>query len=184
MHQLRYATFFLALTLVLLSCENDLQEVQSYSRAKTPPIQSGRDIELQYNDSAQLKVKLKAPQIDEYGGNAPYTEMPKGVAVQFYDDSLKVNTSLTANYAIRKERERIMEAKNNVIVVNAKGERLNTEHLVWDGAKRRIYTKAQVRITTAEQITIGTGLDSDESFTDYTIENVESILTLKEGEEL
>lgn len=171
--------------LVFLSagCENDLKEVRNFTQGKKLPLQTGQDIEVQYNDSGKVKIKLKSPQVDEYGGNTPYTEMPKGVNVQFYDDSLQVNTSLRANYAIRKERERFMEAKYNVVVVNVKNEKLETEHLVWDGAKRRIYTKSKVTITTADQITIGTGLESDELFTDYTIENVESIITLKEGEE-
>ena len=167
----------------LCSCENDLKEVRNFTAGKKLPLQSGQDIEIQYNDSGKVKIKLKAPQVDDYGGNAPYTEMPKGVNVQFYDDSLKVNTSLRANYAIRKERERFMEARYNVVVVNVKGEKLESDHLIWDGAKRRIYTKSKVTITTADQITIGTGLESDESFTDYTIENVESIITLKEGDE-
>lgn len=174
---------FALLLLFAAGCENDLKEVRNFTQGKKLPLQTGQDIEVQYNDSGQVKIKLKAPQVDEYGGNAPYTEMPKGVNVQFFDDSLKVNTSLRANYAIRKERERFMEAKYNVVVVNVKNEKLETEHLVWDGAKRRIYTKSKVTITTADQITIGTGLESDELFTDYTIENVESIITLKEGEE-
>ncbi len=174
---------FALLLLFAAGCENDLKEVRNFTQGKKLPLQTGQDIEVQYNDSGKVKIKLKAPQVDEYGGNAPYTEMPKGVNVQFFDDSLKVNTSLRANYAIRKERERFMEAKYNVVVVNVKNEKLETEHLVWDGAKRRIYTKSKVTITTADQITIGTGLESDELFTDYTIENVESIITLKEGEE-
>jgi LPS export ABC transporter protein LptC len=174
---------FALLLLGAAGCENDLKEVRNFTQGKKLPLQTGQDIEVQYNDSGKVKIKLKAPQVDEYGGNAPYTEMPKGVNVQFFDDSLKVNTSLRANYAIRKERERFMEAKYNVVVVNVKNEKLETEHLVWDGAKRRIYTKSKVTITTADQITIGTGLESDELFTDYTIENVESIITLKEGEE-
>lgn len=167
---------------LLASCENDIKEVNNYTQGKTLPVQSGKDIDIQYDDSARLKVRLKAPRIDEYEGKNPYTELPEGVNVQFYDDSLKVNTSLTAKYAIRREQDHMMEARNNVVVVNAKGERLNTEHLVWDGAKRRIYTKAQVTITTAEQITIGKGLESDETFTDYTIDSVSSILTLKAEE--
>lgn len=131
---------FALLLLFAAGCENDLKEVRNFTQGKKLPLQTGQDIEVQYNDSGQVKIKLKAPQVDEYGGNAPYTEMPKGVNVQFYDDSLKVNTSLRANYAIRKERERFMEAKYNVVVVNVKNEKLETEHLVWDGAKRRIYT--------------------------------------------
>ncbi|TND07993.1 MAG: hypothetical protein FD123_2676 [Bacteroidetes bacterium] len=174
--------FFVVLLfpLLLFSCVNDLKEVRTYTQDDTLPVQVGYDIDVQYNDSGRVKVTLKAPKIEEFGGDKPYTVLSQGVNVKFYDDSLKVHTSMTSNHAIRRERERIMEARNNVVVVNVKGERLNTEHLVWDGLRRRIYTKAAVKITTADQVIMGKGLDSDETFTDYTIDSVTAILTLKD----
>ncbi len=48
-------------------------------------------------------------------------EMAKGVKVEFYNDSQTVNSYLTANYAINKKHEQIMEAKNDVVVVNISG---------------------------------------------------------------
>lgn len=171
------AAFF---ALSLLACENDLKEVRNFTQNDTLPQQEGFDIDVQYNDSGRIKARLHAPKIEEYAGDKPYTELPEGINLKFYDDSFKVHTSLTARYAIRREREKIMEARNNVVVVNVKGEQLNTEHLVWDGMRRRIYTKAAVKITTADQIIMGKGLDSDETFTDYTIDSVTAVLTLKD----
>lgn len=64
--------------------------------------------------------------------------MPKGVKVEIYNDSGIIETKLTSNYAIRKIKENKMVAKNDVVVVNSKGEKLNTELLTWDGAKEEL----------------------------------------------
>jgi len=93
-----------------------------------------------------------------------------------------VNTSLTAKYAIRYEREQKMEARNDVVVVNIKGEKLNTEKLIWDGIRRKIYTDAFVKITTDDQILMGNGLESDETFSEYEIKNLTGTILLKNGE--
>lgn len=62
-----------------------------------------------------------------------------------------------------------MEVKNDVVVVNEKGERLNTEHLIWDEKTRRIYTDVFVKITTPDKVFYGDGLDADDSFMKWVI---------------
>ncbi|CAN5193960.1 hypothetical protein BH09BAC5_BH09BAC5_06440 [soil metagenome] len=172
------AFFVMALT---VSCVNDPVKVNSFTKNITLPLLTESNVDLLYSDSARLKVHLTAPVLEEFGGVSPYEEMPKGVKVEFYNDSQQITSSLTANYAINKKKEQIMEAKNDVVVVNTKGEKLNTEHLIWDGAKRRIRTDAFVKITTKEQVIWGTGLDSDERFEEYEIKNITGTFLLKDG---
>lgn len=162
------------------SCVNDPAKVKSFTQKDTLPLQSAHDIDMLYTDSAKLKIHLTAPEVQEFAGSKPYTLMPKGVKVEFYDDHGKIDSYLTANYAVRREREQFMEAKNDVVVVNTKGEKLNTEKLIWDGATRRIHTDASVKITTADQVIIGSGLDSDEHFENYEIKNITGTFLLKD----
>lgn len=172
--------------LLLLSqqgCANDPEKVKKITMRDTLPLQTAMGVDVLYSDSAKLKIHLTAPKVEQYAGNRQYEEMTKGVRVEFYDDEGKVDSYLTANYAIRRVRDNMMEAKNDVVVVNTKGEKLNTEHLIWDGNKRRITTESSVKITTADQIIMGTGLESDETFTNYEIKNITGTFTLKEGED-
>ncbi len=164
----------------LVSCENDIDEVNTVTAGSNYPVESGKDMEVIYSDSGYIKVKLNAPVMMRYIGENPYMEMPQGVKVLFYNDSMKVNSELSANYAISREKEEIMEAKNNVIVVNEKGEQLNTEHLIWDKKQSQIYTKEFVKITTAEEIIYGNGLESNQSFTKYKIKDIKGTINLKE----
>ncbi len=166
---LSVAAFFLAM---FPACVNDPVKVNSLTKKNNLPIEATHNIDVLYTDSALLKIHLTAPELDEYEGNNPYTEMKHGVKVEFFTDSGTVDSYLTADYAIRKTREQKTEAKSHVVVVNIKGEKLNTEDLIWDETKHRIHTDAFVRITTADQIIEGTGLDSDETFTDYQIKNI------------
>jgi LPS export ABC transporter protein LptC len=126
-----------------------------------------------------VKVKITALQMDHYMGEAPYLEMPRGVNVLFYAGDMKMQSSMTANYAKRYERSGLMEAKNDVVVVNEKGEKLNTEHLIWDEANDRIYSDEFVKITTAEEIIYGTGFESNMYFTRYKIFNIKGVINLK-----
>jgi LPS export ABC transporter protein LptC len=174
---------FSVLLLVLTSCSNDPQEIKKLTRKDTLPQQTATNVTLLYSDSARLKIKLTAPQIDEYAGSNPYTEMKKGVKVEFYDDSMKVSSSITSRYAIRRERDHTMEARNNVVVTNIKGERLETEQLIWDETRRIIYTKQAVKVTQADQIIHSEGLEADESFTNYTFKKVTGIFALPVAEE-
>lgn len=112
----------------------------------------------------------------------PYTELPSGVHVEFYDEAMKVNSTLDAKYALRKDQESIMEAKNDVVVVNAKGEKLNTEHLTWNERTAKIYSDKFVKITTPDKIIFGNGFEANQDFTSYKIFNIKGTITINKDE--
>ena len=81
--------YILALFLsVLYSCENDKNEVLLLTRKTNQPVESATNIEVLYSDSARLKVKMTAPVMNRFVSEKPYLEMPKGVNLKFFDDSL------------------------------------------------------------------------------------------------
>lgn len=170
------------LPLFFASCENDLDKVNQITARNTDPVEQGKNIEILYSDSAKIRVKVNAPELKRFVLPKPVVEMPSGVKVEFYDDSLHVTSTLTSNYAIRKDSEQIMEAKNDVVVVNTKGEKLNTEHLIWDEKTRKIYSQEFVKITTADEIIMGNGFESNEDFTKYKIFDIKGIITINKNE--
>jgi LPS export ABC transporter protein LptC len=151
------------------SCRNRMQDVEALTYRDTFPMESARDVEMVYSDSAVIKALVKSPMVNSYAGNDPYVIMPKGIAVFFYDSAMNVKTKLTAQYAIKYEKSDHMEVRNDVVVVNHIGEKLNTEHLVWDQKTRRIYSDVFVKITQTDRIVYGDGMDADESFDKWTI---------------
>ena len=163
---------------VFAACENDVKEVEKYSSKVNYPDQAVKDAEILYSTYAKVIFKLNAPVLHQYSGEKAYNEMPEGVHVQVFDSLQNVTTDLTANYAIQLESEDRMEAKDDVVVINEKGEKLNTEHLVWDQKTQQITSDVFVKITTASQVLMGDGLIANQDFTDYRILKPRGIINI------
>jgi LPS export ABC transporter protein LptC len=175
-------TSFLLFTIV--SCTNDLKDVMALPRNKLSPSQIGDSVTMLYTDSAQLKIMLKANRMLMFNKNVsePFTVLPKGVFVTFFDEDEKVSATLKANYGVRYDLSRRMQARYAVEVVNRNGEKLETEKLIWDEAKKKIYTDAFVKITTGKQVIMGNGMESNQDFTKYEIKKVTGQIQLKDDE--
>jgi len=165
----------------LSSCQTDIQTINQITSIKNLPSESMKDAEIMYSDSGNVKMKLTGEQLDRHV-DKEYIEFPKGMKILFYDDSMKVSSQLKADYGIRYEKEGKMEAKRNVEVVNVKGEKLNTEHLIWDETKDKIYTEAFVKITTDDEVMYGDGLESNRDFTKYKIKNIKGTINLNDAD--
>ncbi|HKR04891.1 MAG TPA: LPS export ABC transporter periplasmic protein LptC [Bacteroidia bacterium] len=163
---------------IFYSCVNDKSEVELITKKINLPVESAVNIEVLYSDSAKVKAKLKAPLMNRYLTPKPYVEMPKGIDLKFFDDTLNIISTITANYAISRESDDIMEARNDVVVVNKKGEQLNTEHLIWDQKIKKIYSTVFAKITTKDEIIIGNGFEANEDFTNYKINKVKGVFNV------
>lgn len=162
------------------SCENDPAEVNSLTQKDTLPLLTTQNVDMLVSDSARQKIHMVSPLAQEFAGPEQKTIFPEGVFVEFFDDSAKVNSSIRSQYAERRPKEQLMIAKQKVVVVNIKGEKLETEKLIWDERTHRIYTDAFVKITTADQVIWGDGLEADAAFTEYEIKNITGTLMLNE----
>lgn len=188
---MNYVKVFFSFLLILFSCicftscENDIGEVNSITSAneKKLPAESGKNVEIMYSDSARVRAKLTAVQLDRYVGTKTYMVMPKGMEVIFYNEKQEEQTKLTANYGIGFDNGKgmeHMEAKGNVIVINEKGDKLNTEHLIWNALTEKIYTNEFVKITTKDEVIWGDGLEANQDFSEYEIKNVKGQISLKD----
>ena len=175
--------FLLSLGLGLQSCQNDMQAVNAIIAGKDMPSETMKGVEIVYSDSAKVKMKLTGPNMDRYNGEKPHIVFPNGMNVLFYNDSMKPTSQLKADYGIRYEAAGEMEARRNVEVVNVKGEKLNTERLLWDESKDRIYTNEFVKITTGDEVIYGDGLESNRDFTKWRIKNIKGSFNLKDQDQ-
>lgn len=158
----------------LASCENNISTVNLLTAADKTPLLVEKDANILYNDSGREKMHLVAPLIKRYGGTTPVDSFSKGMNLDFYDDHMNPKSHVSAKKGIvhyEKDKE-LMEADDSVVVVNQKGDTLNTDQLFWDETKHTIYTTKFVKITTKTQILYGDGLQSNEDFTNYKITNI------------
>ena len=166
---------------IIYSCENDVKEIESLTNNKKEPVSKGKNVEFIYSEKAKVKVKITAPLMEEYGEeDTKYMEMTKGIKVLFYDSLKNVSSTLTANYAIHRVSKNIMEAKDDVVVINDRGEVLNTEHLIWLQDSSKIYTEEFVKITTEDEIIMGEGMEANQDFTKWKIHKIKGTINIKE----
>lgn len=175
-------SFFLLLSssFFFFSCRNSVEEIKEITDLPTGAAETGKGIELIYSDSAKIKFKLTAGRLERKDSEAPITEFFDGVKIIFYDEDMKPESEIQAEYAIHYEKEEKMVAKNNVVVINIKGEKLNTEELTWEQQKHLVYTDVFVKITTPDETLYGDGLESNEDFTRYKIKKIKGTINRKE----
>jgi len=174
-------TFFSVTWLAFQGCGREIEttgiSVDSTQKAMTSAV----DIDVIFSDSGRLQARVKGPLVYRYTGESSWLEFPNGFEAEMYDSAKRLETTIRADYGRREEGSGIMEAKKNVVVRNElKNEQLNTDILVWDERKHTIHTEAPVKITTRDKVLYGSGLESNETFTDYTILRPRGEMTVKQ----
>lgn len=145
----------------------------------------GEDIEVIYSDSSMVKVQLYAGKLLQYNNaEKPYSEFPEGLTVHFYDDSLRVESEIRADFAHYNHEEKLWHATGNVVARNLKtGERLDSEELYWDEEKETIYSNTFTRIQNENGTFYGeNGFKSNQSMTQYTLIGSRGVVNLQDDE--
>lgn len=111
------------------------------------------------------KARLRTKEfIQNEEAKPPYLDMNKGLRVEFYDDSLHIESVLTARTARFYTQSNNILVQDSVLVVNDKGEQLKTQQMVWNNNLQKFYTQKPVQIIRGTSITYGTGLEANRDF--------------------
>lgn len=178
------ATSYSLLVISLSGCENDLSKVEKIaSNEVSLPVETSKTVELIYSDSSIVRAKLTTPVLKFFKVSNAYHEMPNGLYVEFYGPNNNIESTLSAKYGRKFQNQGIIEVKDSVVVINDKGERLDTERLIWNEKTKKIYTKSFVRITTQKDIMFGEGMEANQNFTNYKIYKYKGSVSLDETEQ-
>jgi LPS export ABC transporter protein LptC len=144
------------------------------------PLQEAEQIELVYTENQQVKVKMKAPLLYEF--KTGDREFPKGIYLEFYDESGRLSSTLRADHAYYFKSENKWRARGKVEVVNKeKNEQLNTEELFWFPVKEEINTDSFVTIRMQNEVLYGEGLRAKQDMSSYTIKKPQGEFQIEEG---
>ena len=165
------------------ACENDKEAVEALERQFKEAVETTKEVEVLYSQKASVRVRLKAPLMLRHKTENPYMEFPNGISLDFFDDSLQTNSLLTANYAIRREKDQITTVRNKVVWQNkVKNEQLETEELIWNERTHKISSDKFVKITTDTESIMGEGFESNQDFSRYRIKKITGTFKVKPGE--
>lgn len=168
--------------MTLCGCVNDPEQIAAIvDDAPELPVETALEARVIYSDSAVVRVILDAEQMERYAGGNPRLEMSGGVHMRFFDNKGNVSSELRAQRAVHFEQTGVMEARDDVTVVNDRHETLNTEHLIWNKESETISTEEFVKITTADEVIFGHGLESNQDFTKYRIKNIKGTINIADA---
>ena len=169
----------LAGSLFLFGCENDIREVANYGK-KQIQVEEGKNIESWMSQTGNVKAVLTAPRLLRYRADTPYTEFPAGLHVDFFKDSLILESVVNAKYGRYIEYSSKVFLRDSVLVYNTKGDTLWCQELWWDQNQQLFYSDKFVKIHTANprQDHTGTGLRAAQNFSWYTILNNKGVVEM------
>lgn len=169
------AAFFMG-CFFMIGCENDVNEVKKLGK-KRPGIEEGIDIVSYLSTDGIMKAKLTAPLLLRYqGDSALKSEFPKSLHVEFYNDSAKVETRLSAKYGRYLEQDRKIFLRDSVVIIRVNGDTLTTSELYWDQTLGKFYTDKFVTISQREprqKLFAKKGFDANQELTAITYYGIE-----------
>jgi LPS export ABC transporter protein LptC len=165
--------FGIGVVLITLSCREDIDKSQL--EFYEGPTRTGSNIVLVHSDSALVRTKLMADrQLEFQNGN---TEFPEGIVIHFFEKDGVLSTTIRADRGYYERKTDLYRGEGDVQVHNLlKNQKLNSEELFWDKAKKKIFTEKFVTVEEPSRIINGTGMEADEGFNEYTFTKVTGIL--------
>ena len=167
---------------IIFSCNTSTKKIEDLVKNFEEPIVVSEDVEWFYTKNGITSHRLTSPKVLRYEGQKPYIEHPLGLEVFSFNPHGEQESFMRADYAVQHLGDKIIEAKGTVLLENLKGEKLETEFLVWDEKQNQIFTEELVKITKQGQSIIGEGFESNTSFSKYTLKNSRGIINLDQTE--
>ncbi|MDR0295512.1 MAG: LPS export ABC transporter periplasmic protein LptC [Prevotellaceae bacterium] len=173
---LKFTVLLLTAAGGFVSCGDDKGKLVDLGAGKEIISTEVHNLDVIYTEYGNTKTLLRTPLLQRYMFNdEPYSVFSKGFFVQLFDEEVQLESQITADYALYKEKPaELWKAVGNVVVINfQKDQTLTTDTLYWNRPEKSIYTDALVRIKTGDGLIIGrNGMTSDEKFSEYEIRAV------------
>jgi Lipopolysaccharide-assembly, LptC-related len=164
--------FVTLLSISLFSCENDIQTVAALTTKKIG-VEEGINIESYMSTAGKVKAKLTAPYMIRQQLDSAKTEFTKTLNVLFYDTLLKPESFLFAKYGKYVEFNNTVLLRDSIVVYNTKHDTLWCNDLLWNKNTGTFFTDKPIVVSQdnegIRQKIYGRGLQSDQTFTNFTI---------------
>lgn len=172
----RYAVLALSIlgsASLLFSCSSNPQVTQYDYEILMTESSENRTITMMEN--GMRSYSFVTPLMEGYSlASNPYQEFRRGINMTTYtqDSTNLVDATITANYAIYYEKQKLWEAKGNVVIIKNnrdKGDttikghtKIYTQQLFWNATTKKIYSNVDTKILQPDGWHFGVGFDADE----------------------
>lgn len=171
----RYAVLALSImgsATLLLSCGSKSEPILYDNETLMTESSENRTITMMEN--GKRSYTFTTPLMEGYRLAAnPYQEFRRGIEMTTYTDSLSLpEVTITANYAIYYERQKLWEAKGNVVVIRRDRKdgdttvtgltEVYTQQLFWNATTEKIYSNVDTKVLQGDGWHFGVGFDADD----------------------
>ena len=162
-------------------CENDEKVIAEMTKDVSLQ-EEARDIESFMSQEGKMKARLTAPLMYRFSKDTQYVEFPKSLHVDFYNDSLEVETRLDCKYGKYYETYNKVYLRDSVVVITVKGDTLKSPDLWWDQNKGIFYTDKYAEYRSKDQQVQGhKGLQATQDMKTVTFMEPTAVLDVKSG---
>lgn len=160
----------------VVGCENDEKEIHELTKDVNLS-EEAKDIESYISQEGQAKARLTAPLMYRSSKDTQYVEFPQSLHVDFYNDSLVVETILDSKYGKYYETYNKVYLRDSVVVITMKGDTLKSPDLWWDQNKGIFYTDKYAEYRSKDQQVQGhKGLEATQDLKTVTFKDPTAVL--------
>lgn len=164
---------------IFVSCENDINDVNSINDNKELPWLEAWDFVREDSDKGVVNMRLKAEHMESFTDSNVY-HFPKGFVLETlsYENGQEIVESRIVADSARYIQGVRLDAFKNVVVKNKKQDELRTNFLSWDEKKELISTEEPVEIIQNGQKINGLGLVAKQDFSYYKLTKTTGIISV------
>ena len=171
------------LSLPFAGCTNSMKEINELTGNTKAGEERAKDVTVLYSKMGKVQTRMFAHTFIRLESSTEnYVDLKDGLKVEFFSDSGTVKNTLTARNARWYQRQNNILIRDSVTIVNDKGERLETQELVWNSQIDKFFTEKPVKITTPSQTIYGTGMEAAQDFSTYQIHNPRGQVVVQKGQ--
>jgi LPS export ABC transporter protein LptC len=158
------------LSIYMSACDEIHVETRQVVTQDDVAVEVAQDVEILYSDSAIVRVRVTGPLLHNINEREnARQEFPKGIRIEFLEPNLSVRSTLTAKTAVRQQEKGLITARDSVVFVTVKQEKLETEELIWDEKSGKVRTEKFVKVTKPGEVIYGFGLEAEQDFSYWKI---------------
>lgn len=157
------------------ACENDLEKIRDMQRTRLS-VDEVKNVTSYLSQGGRMKAKLTAPLMLRFFDSVPRVEFTNSLHVDFYNDSMQIESYLDAKKAWYYEQQSRIVLTDSVVVIRIDGDTLKTNELYWEQNLHKLYTTKDVEIRQKTKTIFGKGFESDEQLKNGRIDSITGIL--------
>jgi LPS export ABC transporter protein LptC len=158
-----------------MACENDIEVIKKMQE-KGLSVDEVKNVTSYLSQGGRMKAKLTAPLMLRYFDSVPRVEFPNSLHVDFYNDSMQIESYLDAKKAWYYEQQSRIVLTDSVVVIRIDGDTLKTNELYWEQNLHKLYTTKDVEIRQRTKTIFGKGFESDEQLKNFRLDSISGIL--------